>query len=340
MPSTAAASTISVAAPARSSPHRHDGRSGAEARRRRPAPAWPGPRPVRPSRTRGGRAAIRTVPVWSAPVAGTLGPSSCPRWPGPGRSGPGCPGLGRSGPGCPGPGWAGLGGQAPGPASSGPAAGRRSRSRGRLAVTPGPRARVARVPARPAGIRRGPRGSRPGQLGSGGLSSTWSRPGQRDRAARDRRSRPRRPPSPRPGSRRRRITPGRITAAWVDAARHCCGPVTAPGPRSRLVHAERGIVVRPVRVRACRARDRAGSRPPSGAPDPRSCPKEPGSTSGRGGPGIHAGTLRSHGRSPAQPRNPPRAATIRRARIRIVPSWLGHLVSDVSRCGSITSASR
>ena len=233
-----------------------------------------------------------------------------------------------------------------GPFRSGPSPDRPgSRSRPRR---PGPAgARVARAPARPAGIGRaeltlvparpagipagGRAGPRPGQLGSGGPGSG--------------RSRPRRPPSPRPGSRRAGsprpvapawVTPGRVAAARITPRGIFAARVTAPGPRSRLVHAERGIVVRPVRIRHVKL----GIGPGQGAPGrPAILPEGTRRHARARGPGIIPVRFVARG-SPTQREIRPRAVTIRGARIGIVPSWVGHLVSDVSRCGSITSASR
>jgi len=134
------------------------------------------------------------------------------------------------------------------------------------------------------------------------------------------------------------IAPPGITPTLVTTAR----------AGTRLVRVERGVLVElawPVRVRPVQLRAVQRGIGPGGA----TIAGPAGPTLSSGTPGRPAilpeglgGGIRARGGgippirpapagASARPKIRPRHATIRRARIRIVPSWLGHLVSDVSR---------
>jgi len=124
--------------------------------------------------------------------------------------------------------------------------------------------------------------------------------------------------------------------------------VTMARPGTRLVRVERGVLVelawpvrfRPVQLRAVQRGIGPGGATIAGPAGPTlssGTPGRPAILPERLGGGIRAcgGGIPPIRPAPAGasawPKIRPGHATIRRARIRIVPSWLGHLVSDVSR---------
>ena len=135
-----------------------------------------------------------------------------------------------------------------------------------------------------------------------------------------------------------RVAPPGIAPALVTMAR----------PGTRLVRVERGVLVelawpvrfRPVQLRAVQRGIGPGGATIAGPAGPTlssGTPGRPAILPERLGGGIRAcgGGIPPIRPAPAGasawPKIRPGHATIRRARIRIVPSWLGHLVSDVSR---------